>query len=970
MTKGHPAASGAPTGTDTGIEQQNDGNAGALRLHRYRFAENMVSGRRVLDIGSGDGTGARLLARRAASVLAVVSDVEGVPQNADGVTFLRWDGLALPVSDGSVDLVTALEQPGHATGLVSEARRVLSPGGVLLVAARIGEEVAIRERFAHVAVYGQGMQPTSVLWPLGRPDEALSDTRALGDPQAVLILASDAPVDGIAPLGTASGETQDRLLTLLHARYEQDIAARLPEVGIVTPPRKASGSGDASQSMPRLLGKLALYRSLAAMPGTSTTFRRKLDRKVAKYQERLTTLRAQGDAAKAAPVAEPAAVARDPWAPVPLSEADWLLFGLGSPHIVGPGSADVPDVSIVIPVYNQCTYTLACLRSLLVHQTSARFEVIVVDDCSTDETPERLRDIPWVRTLRQPVNGGFIASCNAGLAAARGTYVLFLNNDTEVLPGWLDELVGTFATFPEAGLVGSRLIYPDGRLQESGGILWRDGRAWNYGRKASPRAPHYCYARQVDYCSGASILLPRELMVGLGGFDTHFAPAYCEDSDLAMRVRQAGRTVMVQPLSRVVHYEGVTSGTDLGQGAKAYQVANTQKLFARWRDVLAARPEHGDTPSDAKDFGLGKRLLVIDAWTPEPDRSAGAVTCFEIMRAAQALGFQVTFLPARNLAEIPGYTAGMQRIGIEAIYAPFCTSVEQHLEEQGGRYDVILAYRVGLLRKLLAPIRKHAPQARLVYQTSDLHHIREARQAEIENDPDIAAKAEVTKQRELMLVGAADATIVHSTYEKEYLAEKVPGAAVEVFNWILEPKGTDQPFAGRSGFMFLGGYTHEPNVDAVHWFLDEIWPLVRARLPGAVFHVVGSGLPDSLLARAGDGVDMLGFVEDLRPIMDQCRMSIAPLRYGAGTKGKVAMSLAYGLPVVTTTVGAEGMGLVSGEAVFIADDPQAFADRIVDLYSDADTWERMSRTGIDYVRRTLSREAGQEIVRRALIGTD
>jgi glycosyltransferase involved in cell wall biosynthesis len=194
----------------------------------------------------------------------------------------------------------------------------------------------------------------------------------------------------------------------------------------------------------------------------------------------------------------------------------------------------------------------------------------------------------------------------------------------------------------------------------------------------------------------------------------------------------------------------------------------------------------------------------------------------------------------------------------------------------------------------------------------------------------------------------------------------VPEAHVEVFNWILDPLGTDIPFANRHGVMFLGGYRHKPNIDAVHYFLDSIWPLVEARLDGAKFFVVGSHLPDELAERASDRVIMVGFVEDLRPFMDQCRLSVVPLRYGAGTKGKLAMSLAYGLPAVSTSVGAEGMGLRDGDCVYISDDPQVFADHIVSMHEDEANWVRMSERSLGYVTENLSRAAGIEIIRRAL----
>lgn len=1022
-----------------------DPDSETLHYHRYLAATDLVAGKQVLDIASGEGFGSWFLSQTAAGVTGVDISAEAVAHAArryghDGLRYLQGDCRDIPMPDASVDVIVSFETLEHISehdAFMAEIRRVLRPGGFLLIStpdldgynASIDEANAfhkrelsraefaamLRQNFGHVALYEQGIKLLGVIWPeigwgsdtdqyagglraapwFRQEADGITQERSLNAPIIRIAVASDAPVANLPlggflqtfphafPISAIQGGAEDRqrqavaaaraetawMVQLTSAaRHTRSVRFRARMEGHCAPGPVVAFRDDKHKkrrSISALKRKLKIYKTLAYVPLLGSAMQDRLVHKISKYEGLLAAAHALRKLEQRTKASQPKQFK------VPeLDDHDQLLLRLGSPHILAPASAQVPDVSVVIPVYNQCTYTLACLFSLVMLDTSYNFEVIVVDDCSSDETADRLREVPWLQYRRRPVNSGFIASCNAGLKAARGRYVLFLNNDTEVLQGWLDELVDTFENFPQAGLVGSKLIYPDGSLQESGGIMWRDGSAWNFGRNQDPRDPQFCYARQVDYCSGASIMLPRDLILELGGFDPHFAPAYCEDSDLAMRIRQAGRTVMVQPLSKLVHYEGITSGIDVTHGVKAYQVANSQKLYERWKDVLAARPENADTPSQAKDFGIGKRLLVVDEVTPEVDRDAGSVTCFEIMRAAQSLGFQITFIPASNYAEIPEYTAWLQRIGIEALYGPYCTSVTGHLAEHGARYDAILVYRVGLLSRILDDIRAHAPQARLVYQTSDLHHLREARQAEIEKSAKLAARAADSKEKELYLVGQADATIVHSLYEKEYLAGLVPDAQVEVFNWILEPKGTDVPHAARSGIMFLGGFNHTPNVDAVYWFLDKIWPLIETELPGATFHVVGSNMPEAMRARASDRVEMTGFVKDLRSIMDKCVMSVVPLRYGAGTKGKLAMSLAYGLPAVTTAIGAEGMGLVDGTAVYIADDPAEFARRVVALYRDAEGWARMSQAGLDYVNTNLSRRSGTEIVRRALLGAD
>src|SRR5439155_1081262 len=232
------------------------------------------------------------------------------------------------------------------------------------------------------------------------------------------------------------------------------------------------------------------------------------------------------------------------------------------------------EISIVVPVFNQFRFTQACLAALQEHQGTERFEVIVVDDCSTDKTAEALPRIPGAVYVRNETNSGFISSCNRGGEKARGQYLVFLNNDTLVRAGWLKALMDTFVEDPYAGIVGSKLIYPDGRLQEAGGVIWRDASGWNYGKFDDPAKPEYNYLREVDYCSAAALMIPKSLFQSVGGFDPRYAPAYYEDTDLAFKVRQAGYKVLYQPLSEVIHYEGATGGTDITTGTKKYQDIN------------------------------------------------------------------------------------------------------------------------------------------------------------------------------------------------------------------------------------------------------------------------------------------------------------------------------------------------------------------------------------------------------------
>ena len=222
-----------------------------------------------------------------------------------------------------------------------------------------------------------------------------------------------------------------------------------------------------------------------------------------------------------------------------------------------------PVVSVIVPSYGKPEYTLRCLASIAAHPPTAAIEVIVVDDATPDDSTVCLAAVPGIRLIINPSNLGYLRSCNAAARIAQGEFLLLLNNDTQVLPDWLDPLLLPFRSRGDVGAVGSKLLYPDGRLQEAGCIVWDDGSGWNFGRLDSPERPAYNYLREVDYCSAASLLVPRALFNAMGGFDERYAPAYCEDSDLAFRLRERGYKVLYQPRSRIVHHEGISYGRSL-----------------------------------------------------------------------------------------------------------------------------------------------------------------------------------------------------------------------------------------------------------------------------------------------------------------------------------------------------------------------------------------------------------------------
>lgn len=629
-------------------------------------------------------------------------------------------------------------------------------------------------------------------------------------------------------------------------------------------------------------------------------------------------------------------------------------------------TSEEPLVSVIIPVYGQLDYTLQCLRSIAANPPAVPFEIIVVDDCSPDDSGKVLARIPKLRLHVNTHNLGFVRSCNGAASIARGQYICLLNNDTEIAPRWLDELVETFQTFPNCGLVGSKLVYPDGRLQEVGGIIWNDGSAWNYGRGEDPTLPEFNYVREVDYVSGASILVPIALWRELGGFDERYVPAYAEDSDLALQIRARGLSVLVNPLSVVVHYEGVSHGTDTSKGGKAHQVANARKLRDKWSSYLATLQPNGKQLDRAKDRGVVRRVLVIDNCLPTPDQDAGSITAANLIRLLDALRFQVTMIPQDNFLYDQKYTKMLQRLGVEVEYGRARGSVRRHVELFGDRYDLVVLFRPDGYSRHFDDIRKFCGHAKVVYHTADLHHLRMYREVELSGSNALTSAAQAMEQRELEAIKRADLSIVHSTYERDYLAQRVPGSAVQVFNWAIPVSVSTVGFEPRDGVGFIGGFQHQPNADAVRYFVAEILPLLLRRRPELVFHVVGSKPPEDIMRMANANIKVHGFVENIGPLLEKLRLAVVPLRYGAGVKGKLLTTMAAGLPSVVTTVAAEGMGLQHGVEVLVADRPQEFAEQVLEMYANRQLWEKTVSEGASYASEAVGPQRALSIMQEIL----
>ncbi len=619
------------------------------------------------------------------------------------------------------------------------------------------------------------------------------------------------------------------------------------------------------------------------------------------------------------------------------------------------------DVSIVIPVYNNLVFTLTSVLSILEGQSRRSYEIIIADDGSADETPDVFAAMRGaVRLSRNPVNLGFLGNCNAGAKIARGRYLVMLNNDTLVLPDWLDELIDPFERYPSIGLTGSKLLNADGTLQEAGGIFWNDGSAWNFGRNADPRRPEFNYLKDVDYVSGASIALPMDLWRTLDGFDPIFTPAYCEDSDIAFRVRRQGRRTVYAPHSALVHHEGKSHGRDTSSGIKAYQIANNKKLLKRWGETLKIENfPNGENVFLARDRSRTKpHLLVVDHYIPQWDRDAGSRTMHHFIRMFVENGFQVTLWPD-NLYEDVEYCRALQNMGVEVIYSSaYVDRFPQYMAENGRYFNYALLSRPHIAIGYYDAVRAHS-KARILYYGHDVHHRR--MQLEYQTHPSKELALAITQMRaqECANWARSDVVLYPSDEEREVVLADSPdvtAARVPMLGYVdtefeaglrniaaFEARDVDQ-------LVFVGG-SHPPNVDALIWFTHEVFPLIIAERPSTRLNVVGASVHEDVRKLASDSLVIRGRLSDteLDELYATAGIALIPLRFGGGVKGKTIEALFKGIPLVATSVGMQG--LEAGQPIgFVADTARNFADAVLRAQTDRAEALKRVKAGFTFVQ--------------------
>lgn len=620
---------------------------------------------------------------------------------------------------------------------------------------------------------------------------------------------------------------------------------------------------------------------------------------------------------------------------------------------------DLPLTTILIPVYNHLDMTRECLRSIYASDCRSPFEILLADDCSGEDYSPLQAEFPEIRILRNEKNLGFLLSVNHAAREANGDFIVLLNNDTLVNPGWLDELTWALSQHPEAGMIGSALVHiSSGKLQESGNAICANGEIVPWGRGADPNDHRYTYFRPVDFCSAASIIMRKSVFLDeMKGFDEYFVPAYFDDTDLGLRLKKAGYTNYVCPLSRVYHHESVSYGNTLSTSGEE----NRRRFLERWGQYLKEHAAYASKEDVLSGRSDRQRLLYLDAQVPKADRGSGDMDAIFFLQYLKKRGLDVVFHGEYTPGFDPKYSSILLRMGVECICEPY-RHIWDYLAEQGGSFRYLFVSRIYQLRGFDTLLHLYCQNAAFIFDTVDLHFVREQLEADLKKDKALQENAAKTKTYELTAIDRADATIVISSDEKKLLEQEYGKERIWHIPQAREVFGLNRSYK-RTGAAFIGS-AHPPNLDGLQYFHDSVLPLLPED-----FHltIIGEALRSDIAASKTyralldcPQYEFVGFVEDLRDVLDHVVMTVAPLRYGAGTKGKVASSMACGVPCVSSEFGTEGTGMIHGENILIARTPEEFAENIKRLDQDQALWETISAGGIRFLEENYSTASVEE----------
>lgn len=626
------------------------------------------------------------------------------------------------------------------------------------------------------------------------------------------------------------------------------------------------------------------------------------------------------------------------------------------------------SVTVQIVQWGKTAMTERSIRSVLRSDFSGELDIILYDNNSPDG-PGNLVEDDRVQVVLGDENIGFGPAHNKIAALAQGDLLIILNNDTVLDRSAIARLVERYEETSAVGAVTPQYRDFDGSILEMGGYLGADGSGWQLFRSGHPPASFLQQPYRADYGSGACLLVSRDDFLSHGGFDDLYAPAYYEDADLCLKLGQMGRSTVVEPSAIVYHYEGATSGRDIKTGPKRYQARNRSRFVQRWSDTLKDQPVVTFASAIATAMSpqdpLKKRILFIAPHLAKPDRDAGSGRMLSMLTAIVDRGHAVAFW-CEHTGDAPRYAPLLEEAGIhwfgppspERWWVPEPVNVTpasvHELLELGVWDGVIIAWHSAA--EQFAPfVRQILPDVPLIIDAVDLHFLREERAADVGASVDGA----VGRDRELSTYAQATGVITASPVESDVLTSLIPGLPIHSFLAVAGIEAQAQrDDSERDQLLFLGSANHPPNLDAIDYWIESLADPIAERLGRRVpLRVVGNGfeaMSDEWLERAGDRVVMAGWIPDLEPEFMATRAFFAPLRYGAGTKGKILTGVAHKVPIITTSIGAEGNESFVRDSLIVVDETNDLIDAAVHMLTNDEAWEDRRQTVAKAAEQLLS----------------
>ena len=616
------------------------------------------------------------------------------------------------------------------------------------------------------------------------------------------------------------------------------------------------------------------------------------------------------------------------------------------------------EVTIIIAAYNNLDTTLNCLLSVLIFETKLKYEIILIDDCSS-MVDYRTFDFKF-RVIRNDRNVGFIKSNNLASKKAHGKFLFFLNNDTIIKKSTIDELSNCYFFNEKVGAIGSMSISKQYLIQEAGAFTFKSGTCWNYGRGDDPNKSIYNFTREVDYCSACSLFIKKRLFYKLGFFDTRYCPAYYEDVDLAFKIRKKKLKVLYEPKSLLYHYEGSTSGRDIKSGVKKYQVINQIKFKKKWSKQL--KKHHSNINQQLK-MRVDIHVLIIDDLIPDHLNDAGSFYVYNFLQILLYFKIKLTILGSKDGGLTKNFFNNknfLEKQGIEVFFNNSSDNMSQFINSRINSFDYIIISRPNNYNYFYKYIKN---KKKIIYSMIDYHQERLSSELVFKNI-DKNNDYFLTKHLEDQALKKSDKVLCFGKKDKINLIKNKKNIKKKIILFPLINKITKDnnkfKLSNKRYLLFIANFSHEPNLTSLNNFIDNFF--IKLCKINKKIKLVVIGEIENYKRIGHKQIIYKGHVNDLSATFNETLFSIVPIEYGAGISGKLLYSMANGTPCLVSKFIEKQMNLISGVNCLTIDYNKDIT-YFNQFFSDKKLIKKLSNNSIKFIKDNYSLNANIKNIR-------